>query len=553
MASRIPQSLIASATHNSLVPVLYQTSTLSAVPWRYPTRMTLKLRVCPWLQYPFSTSMSPGDESARDAAQTATDSPGDASNPTTTGPEQESPIATAREEDHISRSSKSYIRRRAESVSHRTVSKKQPPKPLRTMTQSEKRVFGELLQKLGDTSLNQQPPQKQQLPFHLEDILDPQESGEHAQKQDGPGEYDTEISSIFETAAQETRGKEPILQQQQAGLLGVDGKSLSKSESPKPISEAEGRRLLKIQDRLRRFKYSDVDISENNTGDQMPMETAIKVVVQREVARIESALLAAIDSGMGDAGIWDVCEKQIFSMPAYLESSSNMEGDGEEDYKLTSHLTPEQEVTMSQLSTTPAEKSEEKHQEGKEKEKTASTPDLEIPPFIPTKPVINALYPKTLFIAFRLLSSHFPSSLLIERFRATIRSQSRMSSIVGSSTSLYNELINLSWRDCGNLHNVISLLHEMEITGVEADEKTMALLHGIVRQRESDVRAFRRQRKDPEALGAQRTLWWDTGPNRRSFRELAGPGGWIERLEERMRRKKLRVMVGSVSRSDPTV
>ncbi|RHZ73163.1 hypothetical protein CDV55_109116 [Aspergillus turcosus] len=221
---------------------------------------------------------------------------------------------------------------------------------------------------------------------------------------------------------------------------------------------------------------------------------AIQSIVKREKAKIESALRAAIDEGKGDTGILEVCEERIFSLLRYL-GDGRLSGDSADEP--TPHST------------------------------------LEVPESVPVEEVVLLLYPKMILVAFRLLNSHFPGSPLISQFHSKVKSHGRTSAVLGSSTRLYNELLYFYWRGCSDLPSVVSLLKEMETTGLEPDEGTCALLKSISEQRVRDLQREARNNWD----------WWDMAPNQTAVRELFGENGWLPRLEKRV--KELRTLPSS--------
>ncbi|GAB1200924.1 hypothetical protein APSETT444_010305 [Aspergillus pseudonomiae] len=178
---------------------------------------------------------------------------------------------------------------------------------------------------------------------------------------------------------------------------------------------------------------------------------------------------------------------------------------------------------------------------GQDKNQAAQAPTepshLEVPESVPVEPVVTALYPKMLLVAFRLLNLHFPNSPLISQFRATIKSHGRASAVLGSSTGLYNELIYFYWRGCHDIPGVVSLLREMEVIGIEPNHRTCGLLTGIVNQRDRDLKQHWK-RMHNEKRGPRREPWWDLAPNRKAVRELLGPEGWMHRIERRVQEKR---------------
>ena len=345
-----------------------------------------------------------------------------------------------------------------------------------TITRGEKQVFQELLGELEKSGTNLTEATRR--------------AAESSPHKDSEGEM-TQISALFDSVLAEFRKKEKRREE--------------RSERQRRSSESdEAMRLAEEAEEAE----SQVDISEllGEEGRQIPIERAIKIIVQRESTKIENALQAAIDEDKGDIGIWEICKARIFSM----------------------------------LQTVPGMAS------GPQQEQTTTT-DLEIPSSVPRELVVISLYPQMLLVSFRLLSLHFPNSPLISQFRSTTKSHGRASAVLGTSTGLYNELIYFYWRGCNDLTGVTSLLQEMEVIGVEPNQRTCGILRGILSQREKDLKRHwylrqqaKEQGRDPDQAGGGgfgiREPWWDMAPNRRVVKELLGPEGWVHRLEERVQK-----------------
>lgn len=346
------------------------------------------------------------------------------------------------------------------------------------MTHGEKRVFGEILDQLERTGSS-----SRQTP-----------ESSQSQSQGATGDEMSQMSSIFESVLAEFRGEK-------------QKKKNTPRDHQRWQSQREHEQRAQTYDGIDEAQMVDISEILGEESRQVPMEQAIDIIVRREAAKIEAALQEAIDHDKGDIGIWDVCRARIFSMLHDIQTT-------------TTATTPE-----------PQPKTEEEEKE-----------TLQIPSTVPRKAVVVSLYPKMLLVAFRLLSVHFPHSPLIRQFRSTIRSHGRASAILGTSTELYNELIYFYWRGCSDIAGVISLLREMEVTGVEPSARTCSILQGILRQREWDLKGHwhRSQRHDTAGAGNSREPWWDLAPNRRAIRDLMGPDGWLSRLEERVQQLEAR-------------
>ncbi|RHZ44190.1 uncharacterized protein CDV56_103033 [Aspergillus thermomutatus] len=465
MPLRISRTCLALATINSPVPFLYQTRTLTA-PLRYAKWNARQSRSLQSTSTTFTTpesSLGRGEETVDDSESSE--------NATSDSPSQ-TPNNDGR------RSRKSYLQRRAATVSQSRPPSLRPRQKALTMTRTERKAFGDLLEQLG-----------------VEEKHDPESATGGPQKpalSDEERDEMAQISAIFDSVLEDIRKRK----RRSAPSTESAGIRKPGTEVDEPASTSE----LGPQEQA-----GDLNPPELRSDDPVSIERAIQFTVQRESAKIERALRAAIDEGKGDIGIWEVCKERVFSMLRYLGDSRLPEDSG--------------------ASTTSSED---------ERTRISHSP-LEVPESVPVEAVVTVLYPKMLLVAFRLLNSHFPGSPLISQFRSTIKSHGRTSAVLGSSTGLYNELIYFYWRGCNDLPGVVSLLKEMETTGVEPDERTCGLLKAISEQRERDVKYhWKRARREDQNRSSLRDPWWDMAPNRTAVRELFGEDGWLQRLEARV-------------------
>ena len=514
MTSRISRSYASLTTSNSLAPFLYQTRTLT-VPLRYPYQP----------RSPYSTSNAAreeiGQDGTSDPAQNKSDLLTDDGNNTAPKPRT------------------SYLRKRA-SLAPRQELPKQPDKSLRTMTNDEKKTFGNLLEQLSTMRKEQKKggePETTKGKSNSQELITDVDQHEMAQ-----------ISDIFDAVLKDIRRKRPNLDK-----LGPTG---SEVDSGRQLAKSRG---------------ANIDIAELNDGNVSTREAA-KLVMRRESAKIEAALRDAITDGRGDMGVWEVCKARIFSMLQYLgeaqgldpkylpppgmlmpalpsgEKPANDLSGSDETKSAEEDKVPEKE--QSALVTTQREMGVEApdndQTESSESEPKAVIGPLEIPSFVPVENVVSLLYPRMLLVAFRLINTHFPNSPLISQFRSTIKAHGRVSMVLGSSTGLFNELLYFHWRGCNDLPGVISLLQEMETTGAEPNERTHSLLHSIIAQRNRDLKDYHTRRNAGDAV--PKDPWWDMAPNRKAMREIMGRDGWARKIYLRAEQAKKQDMDRSVER-----
>ncbi|RAL03747.1 uncharacterized protein BO80DRAFT_500064 [Aspergillus ibericus CBS 121593] len=368
---------------------------------------------------------------------------------------------------------RSYIRQRAAAVTPQPTTTKPttPQKPL-TMTSSEKQIFGNLLEQLGTERRSQTQPE-------------PTTPGAKPTLREEEMDEMSQISAIFDSVLQDMKEK----------------RKRAEARAAERQSEATAMRAsTEIEEKLQTGEYTDEEMAEMISSQKISIDRAIEAVVMRESVKIEAALWEAIDENKGDTGIWEVCKDRIFNILRHFD---------EEKKGL---LGVKGDIAGDEAPRTP----------------------LAIPSCVPVEPVVTELYPKMLLVAFKMLNLHHPDSQLISQFRATIKSMGRASAVLGGSTGLYNEFIYFYWRGCHDLPGVVSLLRDMEVTGVEPNRRTCSLLGSIKNQREHDLRTHWRKAR-LEGQRSTREPWWDLAPNRKAVRELFGPEGWQEKLEHRMR------------------
>ena len=446
------------------------------------------------------------------------------SSPHSSSEPEEFPVIS--EEGRQGHSWQSYIKRRGAEVAEK--SERPRRRPRRTITDSEQLTFYGLLRQINDMhkpeekkrSWNNKNPE-------LGKIQTRRKNDWGQEVRQGTDEEMDKLPPISDELLDETREAlhDTYPDPWEFGQRLVDDEDTRGEETPTPrkaalrtMSELETKPLKDVFARLRKDRYSHYDEEEdgpNDTFDPVPVHVGIDLVVRREAAKIEAELVAAAQQERGDFGIWNVCKERIFSMTRLLEDKRHGGEPKEASPASDDPIHRETRATSSKESST-----------------------LEIPPFIPIEPVILSLYPEMLLVALRLLNREYPASPLIASFSSFVRTQGRESSIIGTSTNLYNELLSYYWDGCKDLSSVISLLREMEVTGVEADRETLIILHKISRRRRADVEATKRIVNRGDGVDRMVVPWWDIGPTRRAYRELEAPGGWIDKLEARAKRKQ---------------
>ena len=245
---------------------------------------------------------------------------------------------------------------------------------------------------------------------------------------------------------------------------------------------------------LRTIRLSDLaggQLAHPHMEQEVTMIEAIGIIIKREYSEIEDALLKAIQEGKGDVGVWNICRERVFGMLSHLDAAApigRLDGNSNSSGSLYGAKLPPR-----------------------------STGPLSIPPLVPVWPLVARLYPDCLLLVFRLLGTHFPDSHLITQFHSAVKEKGRLSTFLGTSKPLYEEMIYFSWSKLRDLPGVISLLRDMDNAGLEPSRRIRYLLEDIALE-------YKQNKK----YGM--TPFWGLPSNQRAIAELVGPGGWMDTL-----------------------
>lgn len=469
----------AQAARNSLAPFLYQTTTLAPIRPRSVSSPPLRCSS-------YSTSDTPNSLSAKPHNQSRNDHSSE--------PNDNESCGTA---DHTEfsppPSGKSFLRRKGASMAKqkRALDAKLDKKPVQKpkwkprpkLTSHESRTLAELFSKL--------PSEKRQQ-------VSPQESEESDAKVEAEAEADqieamkteenemSEISAIFDAVLRDAQKRKD----RQAQLNDKHSAGEGKVLDAKAQEDA-----IKTQNKIFHLPDTDEELAELLNKNEMTLANAIELIIARETTRINSILHAAVEEQIMPGKFWKLCQTHVFSMAQHLRR---------EDEKIASG----QAVQHSR------------------KSKTPESP-LKVPACVPIESVVVAVYPRVLRTAFALLNVHFPDSYLVNEFRTKVTSLGRESATLGLSAQLYNDMIYFHWRVTHDIAELVTLLREMELTGVNPTAGTITIINSIVEERQSDLK--RRQRDKPSDQP-----WWDHPPNRKAFRQLTGEDTWGDGLLSRM-------------------
>lgn len=468
MATNITRSCFVRATRNTTTPFLFHTRTLTSIS---PSPQNTSNRRCP---RSFSTQHGSGEDDA-----SAVTNPAE-----TQLPSEESIDSVSTE--NAPKPRRSFLQKRAASV---TAAKSSIPTPVATakttksaapkITPQEKLIFGGLLEQIGvkhDGVTAEMDPKAK--------ALSPEKQAEM-----------TELMAVFNNLLSDPKKKKAAvkaLKKQKYEMQFAEKRAAERAKAKEEeVPEETGPRRIRLSE-LGYFEPATATAEEVTIS----VAKAIEMVVERESEHIEFSLFQAVEDGKGDMGVWEVCNERVFSMLRHLDENTLAEAS-----RVDLDVVETPESPSPQLSG-----------------------PLRIPQVVPTAPVLAALYPKTLLIAFRLLNTHFPRSPLISQFHSTIKEHGRISALLGASSGLYDELIYYQWRVCKDLPAVIGILREMNQLGVNPSSKSRGLLTGLIIRQRRDLEAHQK-------AADGREFFWDLPSNRDALDELIRKDGWMDQIE----------------------
>ncbi|KAJ5263925.1 hypothetical protein N7478_011530 [Penicillium angulare] len=462
----------------SLSKVYFLSASTSATAFLYQTRTLMplcrSLSPCHQRRYKYSTGGDGTQNSNSDDISTANP------NNTTENTSEQAPANPPKRT--------SYLRQRGSSAPKIEPTKLKSSKSQafskiqsNTITRNEREAFGVLLARLkAGQEDNLKSEQERQQVTQQDSRPGPELSAPSPE-----GGNLTDLMTVFESILTNERAgsKEPKAKESRKGQ-----KSTHRNRSQDGhVDELEGISLSELG-----LPGSDIS---NGVDPKVSVSEAIDMIVERESREIESELFRVIGEGKGDSGLWEACRQRIFSMIDHVGAGAPAPTNNLDSH---SHGLVEQPQTPAPVSG-----------------------PLNIPAAVPTGLVVAKLYPQLLLLAFRMLSTHFPESQIIGQFRTAVKEHSRTSAFLGTSQTLYEELMAFYWHSCNDLPVVVAFLRDMDNAGLYPSRRIRRLLGEIVKQREEAMKA--RQQGNPD-------FFWDAPPIHRAFEELAGPGGWNDKF-----------------------
>lgn len=348
----------------------------------------------------------------------------------------------------------------------------QPSRPS-TVTASEKAVFDKLLKDVSQPT-TPEPDDEDEI------VLDEDEpiSGYNP---------NVDLNSIFEDAIRQLR------RQEEDAAKGA-ARSLLFATMPRQRAidtlVSDGEQALSARVFKRPLKLA------NGTTLGNEVET------EEERARLEVAcddhrtmVMHMLDSANSDVEIWQVLEKEVFSLITHLDEHTKLVERAEKEKALHAAKVRKAEAEGKDIADVKLEK-------GDLTKKEMSSMKLSRTKAIPIDNLVSILhrnYAEYCLNALRLLRRKYPTSLYAPQVLSTIKRRGPISQVLGVSTDIYNEILFLKWTQYSDLHGMAETIEEMFNQGIESNEVTIALIKGISKQRWMGRRSF---------LGPVVKEWW---------------------------------------------
>ena len=183
-----------------------------------------------------------------------------------------------------------------------------------------------------------------------------------------------------------------------------------------------------------------------------------------ERTRVEGLM----ESAQTDFELWDVLEKEVFTMPVRLGIVKNDEQAPNAKSRSKTKRPSSDRESSNEVSNT--------EDKSAASENSSSSNSREVLSLY----VHGPLYPAYLLLALRRLNTAFHSpSQLVFSILPRIKELGLESYVLGVSTPFFNELLDIYWTRRGNLSAVLDLLEEMRHCGLYFDNRTASILNRI--------------------------------------------------------------------------
>ncbi|KAI1371593.1 hypothetical protein F4677DRAFT_435095 [Hypoxylon crocopeplum] len=363
-----------------------------------------------------------------------------------------------------------------------------PLEPARrgTITPSERQVFQRIFADIKARGLD---------PILHEDALSPPPTGAHA------------TMRIMQQAAQDANKARPIhvgaAQDRQKALLRFPPDLRAAASKALGTMHTQDTRhpglptlpendYIAYDEASITFDKGDVSADEGWKLPAQNISRTVELEAKRypERKRVEGLITAA----KSDFELWDVLEKEVFTMPAKLgldggvstsKETESAKSTGKEKKKGKKKKEKKTKATTADETTLYSEDGTDASNNAEALEqlsgKTDATAAESYPP--PEKLhlyIHGPLYPAYLLLALRRLDTAFRApSLLAFSVLPRIKELGLESYVLGVSTPFYNELLEIYWTRRGDLSGMLDLLEEMRHCGLSFDTQTASILNRV--------------------------------------------------------------------------
>ncbi|POS68503.1 hypothetical protein DHEL01_v213103 [Diaporthe helianthi] len=205
--------------------------------------------------------------------------------------------------------------------------------------------------------------------------------------------------------------------------------------------------------------------------------------VEADASRREArlAIKAKMEKAENDFELWDIVEKEIFSLVEKLGLAAPPQPEAK---------SPMQKRRRKKAASAGDEGAAADAAAAADADAAAAAADADADadadaPVAAPKPLLNMdtygpIYPMLLLDALHMFDNKFsrPSPLAFSLL-PRIKELGLPSYVLGVSTSFYNKLLTVMWERFGDVEGVFALLEEMRHAGLQFDEETKSVLHRI--------------------------------------------------------------------------
>ena len=338
------------------------------------------------------------------------------------------------------------------------------------MTASEQAVFNKLIKEVSPPTTAEPDD---------EDILD---------QDDLTSEYNpnVDLNDIFETAIKQLRVREE--QAAKGAAKSLLYSALPRQRAVDTLVYRE--QALSGRSFKRPFKLADGTTLGN------------EIETEEERARLEVAcddhrtlMMTMLDSAKSDVEIWQVLQKEVFSLITHLDEHMKLVERAKKAKVLHAVKARKAEAEGKDIADVKLEK-------GDLTNKKILSTKLTHTKAIPIDNLFSILhrnYAEYCLQALRLFRKKYPTSSYAPHVLPTIKKRGPISYVLGVSTEIYNESLFLQWTQYSDLHGMADTIEEMLNQGIESNEVTIALIKGIAKGRRMARRNF---------LGPVMKEWW---------------------------------------------